>query len=333
MIIVTGGAGFIGSVMVKLLNDKGHSDIIIVDHLGVDGKPWENFEGLKFSEKISANDFIKPEVLGRFKDASAIYHMGACSSTTEMNVEYLTKNNVEYSQSLFNFCAENQIPYIYASSAATYGDGELGYDDDHEKSAGLKPLNPYGQSKQDFDQWALKQEQTPPQWFGLKFFNVYGPQEYHKGSMKSVVYQAFQQIKDKGFVRLFKSHKEGYADGEQLRDFVYVKDVARAMYELSRVKDSNHNGLYNIGTGQARSFKDLVIATFKALGLEPKIEYFDMPEHLQKQYQYYTQANMQKLNSLLPDFKFSSLEEGVTDYVLKHLNTDNPYFSNEVIFD
>jgi len=250
--------------------------------------------------------------------------MGACSSTTEMDVDFLRVNNVEYSQHIFNKCSEYKIPLIYASSAATYGAGELGYSD--ETINGLKPLNPYGDSKQTFDQWAIDQTNTPPEWFGLKFFNVYGPNEYHKGHMMSVVKKAFEQIKEKGKVGLFKSYKKEFADGGQLRDFIYVKDVAHAMIELSRVQDSSKSGIYNLGTGKARSFADLARAVFKALNIEPNIEYIEMPESLRDQYQYYTQAEMGKLFKVISDTKFNSLEEGVADYVNNHLVKEDIFY-------
>lgn len=317
MILVTGAAGFIGSVLVKRLNELGREDIVVVDRLG-SGESWKNLRGLKFIEFIHADELLNPEVLDQL-EFDSIYHMGACSSTTEMNMDYLMFNNVEYSKALFSYAAEKNTNICYASSAATYGDGENGYDDEHQGIDKLKPLNPYGYSKQLVDEWALKSDITPPKWYGVKFFNVFGPNEYDKGDMSSLVYKGFNQINEGSQVKLFKSHKEGFKDGEQLRDFVYVKDVVDAMIELMNSKHNGANGIYNLGTGKARSFKDLISATFKAMNKDVNIEYIDMPMKLRNQYQYYTQAEMHKLKSALPDFKFRELEEAVTDYVQNHL--------------
>lgn len=326
MIIITGAAGFIGSALVKKFNDLGKKDLILVDRMR-DGKKWMNLRGLKFYEFVHADEFIESDILSSIFDegVEAIYHMGACSSTTEKNVDYLMKNNVEYTQILFRYATEYNVPICYASSAATYGDGELGYNDDEEMIYKLMPLNAYGYSKQLVDEWVLKQERVPDQWYGVKFFNVYGPNEYHKGSMSSVVYQAFNQIKDVGFVKLFKSYKEGYKNGEQLRDFVYVKDVVDAMISLIHYDHEGKSGIYNLGTGKARSFLDLVKTTFKAMGIKEKIEFIEMPENLRDQYQYFTEAKMDKLHKALPHLKFHSLEEGIEDYVKNHLNTKDPY--------
>ncbi len=326
MHLVTGGAGFIGSVLVRELNLQGIEDIIIVDRLESSSK-WLNLRGLKFSHYINADEFFLDENERWHNRIQKIFHMGACSSTTEMDMDYLMKNNVEYSQKLFQLAISKDIPFIYASSAATYGDGELGYCDDYSILPTLKPLNPYGYSKQLFDEWVLKQYKKPRFWFGLKFFNVYGPQEYHKGSMRSVVHQAHGQIKETGRVKLFKSHREGYADGEQLRDFVYVKDLTRAMILMGEREEREQSGIYNMGTGQACSFKALVEATFKSMEREIDIEYIPMPEHLRGQYQYYTKADMKKFHNTFRNFKFLSLEEGVDDYVKNHLlNESGPYF-------
>lgn len=318
MILVTGGAGFIGSVLVKELNKKGITDIVIVDRLAKSEK-WKNLRGLKFSEYILADDFFELELDDLFEEFTSIYHMGACSSTTEKNVDYLMKNNVEFSRNIFTMACELGIPLVYASSAATYGDGKFGYSDDHKKIESLIPLNPYGFSKQVFDQWALEQRKRPPVWFGVKFFNVYGPNEYHKDGMYSVVYKAFKEIEESGRVKLFKSHRPDFKDGEQLRDFVYVKDVVRAMIELMNIKDERKSGIVNMGTGKARSFNDLVTATFKAMNKNVAIDYVDMPDHVRNQYQYFTEAKMEKFHSLVPNFVWSSLEDGVTDYVKNHL--------------
>jgi ADP-L-glycero-D-manno-heptose 6-epimerase len=241
-------------------------------------------------------------------------------------MDFLYKNNTEYSNRLLTLAAEKNIPIVYASSAATYGAGEQGYFDDHAGMSSLKPLNKYGYSKQLTDEWILKQKKKPKVWFGVKFFNVFGPHEYHKGKMSSVVYQSFNQIKDVGEVKLFKSHRQDYKDGEQLRDFVYVKDVVKAMVELiaAGVKKPAISGIYNLGTGEARSFHDLVKATFKAMEKKPKITFIDMPGELRNQYQYYTQAEMAKFKRALPKFKFMKLEDAVSDYVTKHLMKE-PY--------
>ena len=329
MYVITGAAGFIGSCLVKALNDKGIEDIICVDRFR-DKDKWLNLRGLKYYRFIHADDFIQPEMLDDLfeKDIKAVFHMGACSTTTERDVDYLMQNNVEYSQILFSYCTEFDIPICYASSAATYGAGELGYDDDESKIDQLLPLNAYGYSKQLVDEWVLKQKKVPSRWYGVKFFNVYGPNEEHKGSQRSVVSQAFKQINETGKMKLFKSYHDNYKDGEQLRDFVYAKDVVVAMLSLIELDHNGKSGIYNLGTGKARSFKDLVVATFEAMGKPVDIEFVEMPEALKNQYQYYTQANMEKLNKALPDFHFHSLEAGVKDYVQNHLQNEIPYLNS-----
>lgn len=325
MIIVTGAAGFIGSCIVKKLNDQGIRDILCIDRFEDDDK-WLNLRGLYYSEYIHADDFIQGEILHNIfetENIKAVYHMGACSSTTERDVDYLMRNNVEYTKMLFSICTEFNTPLVYASSAATYGAGENDYIDDHQMVDKLMPLNAYGYSKQLVDEWALRQKETPKKWYGVKFFNVYGPNEYHKGNMKSVVAQAFTQINETGKVKLFKSYKDKYEDGGQLRDFVYVMDCVEAMIQLINTEHKGENGIYNLGTGEARSFKDLVTATFKAMGKETNIEYIEMPESLKNQYQYYTQAKMDKLLHAIPDFKFHSLEQGVKDYVVNYLSHED----------
>ncbi|RLA65572.1 MAG: ADP-glyceromanno-heptose 6-epimerase [Epsilonproteobacteria bacterium] len=320
MFLITGAAGFIGSVLIRSLNLRGMDNIIAVDMTD----DLSNLEKADITSYLDASLVLKDDF--PWEDIRYVFHMGACSSTTEMDIEFLRKNNIEYSQHIFKKCTEYSIPLIYASSAATYGAGENGYSDAHDKISDLKPLNPYGDSKQIFDEWALEQIETPPEWFGLKFFNVYGPNEYHKGHMMSVVKKAFEQIKEKGSVGLFKSYQEGFADGGQLRDFIYVKDVAQVMIELSKIQDSSLSGIYNLGTGKARSFEDLAKAVFKALGKTPSIEYIEMPESLRDQYQYYTQAEMGKLCNTLFDIKFSSLEEGVDNYVNEHLVKEDRFY-------
>lgn len=326
MYIVTGGAGFIGSVVIKALNERGIENILVVDRLEKDEK-WKNLRGVKFHEYLHADEFIQPDMLNQIFDegVTQVYHMGACSSTTETDVDYLMKNNVEYSKILFSFCTGYDVPICYASSAATYGAGEYGYDDIEKEIYKLQPLNPYGWSKQLVDEWAIAEDKKPSKWYGVKFFNVYGPNEYHKGSMRSVVVQAHRQIIETGKVKLFKSYHTDYEDGGQLRDFVYVKDVVQAMVRLMFESHSGPNGIYNLGTGKARSFADLAKATFKALDKNENIEYIEMPDHLKGQYQYYTQASMNKLSEALPDFKFSSLEEGIKDYVQNYLEQANIY--------
>ncbi len=321
MIIVTGGAGFIGSAIIKKLNDIGRDDIIIVDRLGKDSK-WKNIRSLKYASFIHADEFLETNLL---KSAEAIYHMGACSSTLETDVDYLMRNNYDYSRAVFDAAAIYDIPIVYASSAATYGDGELGYNDNEDEVSKLIPLNPYGYSKQLFDEWVLNKDRKPSKWYGVKFFNVYGPNEYHKGTMSSVVYHTFNQIQATGKMKLFKSYNDKFKDGEQMRDFVYVKDVVDAMVDLVEKADKNTSGIYNLGTGKARTFYDLASATFNALDLKPNIEFIEMPDHLKNQYQYYTQASMEKLQIALPGFEFKSLEDGVADYVKNHLNTSFPY--------
>lgn len=324
MILLTGGAGFIGSVLLKELNLNGRDDIIIVDRLH-SGEKWKNLRAMRYNKFIHADELFLPKYQADLENIDLIFHLGACSSTTQTDVDYLYKNNVEYSQELFKLATQKNIPMVYASSAATYGDGAQGYDDRTESIDKLRPLNPYGYSKQLFDQWVLKQEAKPKTWYGLKFFNVYGPNEYHKGSMKSVVFQSFQQIKQSGEVNLFKSHRPDFKDGEQKRDFIYAKDVARAMVALIHDDQGKNSGIYNLGTGKARTFFDLAKNVFAALDLKPNIKFMDMPDHLKNQYQYYTQANMDRFKAILPNFKFSSLEEGIKDYVSNNLNKENPY--------
>lgn len=324
MILITGGAGFIGSVLAKELNNLGHTDLVIVDKLE-DSTKWKNLRGIKFLDYIHADELFNGDYDDLIAETDLIFHMGACSSTTEKNMDFLMKNNVAYSQALFRFAATKNIPFIYASSAATYGAGELGYDDNHDGIPKLMPLNPYGYSKQLVDEWILKEEAKPDHWFGLKFFNVFGPNEYHKEEMRSLVHKSFEQIKSSGRVKLFKSHRPDFKDGEQLRDFIYVKDVVRAMIELADPDKSVHSGIYNLGTGKARTFLDLTKATFKAMGIAPNIEFIDMPAALQGQYQYYTQAEVTKLMKALPGFEFSALEDAIYDYVQNYLMKDNSH--------
>jgi ADP-L-glycero-D-manno-heptose 6-epimerase len=328
MYLVTGGAGFIGSVLIKELNRAGVEDILIVDRLRC-GDKWKNLRGLKFVDYCQADEFLNAGKLNLFKSFEAIFHIGACSSTTETDADYLMWNNFLYSKEIFTYATKKNIPLLYASSAATYGNGSKGYSDDHALVDGWKPLNPYGYSKQVFDQWVLAQGQRPKTWLGIKFFNVFGPNEYHKETMASMVYHGQRQIKLTGKLKLFKSYLPDYKDGEQIRDFIYVRDAATACLQLlKKAKSSKKNlsGIYNMGTGKGRSFNDLARAIFAAMGLPAKIEYFEMPETLKNQYQYYTQAEMKKFSKALPQFQFHSLEEGIKDYVLGFLQKDNPYY-------
>lgn len=317
MIVVTGAAGFIGSCMVSKLNKLGRKDIIIVDDFKKESKK-ENYSNLQYSKKIERKDFISWFEKNASK-IEGVYHLGARTDTTEFDWEVFVSLNLNYSKNIWRICCFNSIPLIYASSAATYGDGEKGYDDNHDKIAELKPLNPYGRSKQEFDLWVLRQETKPPFWAGLKFFNVYGPNEYHKQRMASVILHSFNQINETGLVKLFRSHRPDYKDGMQLRDFVYVKDLVSVMAFL--MENEPESGIYNLGTGKARSFYDLALATFRALGKEPNIEFVDIPIDIRDKYQYFTQANMQKLRSVGYNDDFYTLEEGVRDYVQNYLMT------------
>jgi ADP-L-glycero-D-manno-heptose 6-epimerase len=322
MIIVTGGAGFIGSAFVWRLNQEGIDDIVIVDRLGTTDK-WKNLVNLRFVNYIHKDDFhemIYNDTV-RF-DVDAIVHMGACSSTTERDADYLWQNNNVYTGLLAEYAIEHGIRFIYASSAATYGNGTQGFSDDHGNINKLKPINMYGYSKQAFDLRALKHS-----WenniAGIKFFNVFGPNEYHKGDMTSVIFKAFHQIKETGKVRLFKSYLSQYPDGGQLRDFIYVKDCIDVMWWL--FKNQDVNGIFNLGTGKARTWNDLINAVFAAMGIKPNIEYIEMPESLRNQYQYFTQAEMDKLGVSGCPVDFSTLEDSVRDYVVNYLQQTDPH--------
>jgi ADP-L-glycero-D-manno-heptose 6-epimerase len=321
MIVVTGAAGFIGSCLVSKLNQEGFQDIVMVDDFSNPEK-MKNLEGKIYSQKIHRDDFVK-WLKDNQRLVQFIFHIGARTDTTEFNKDIFDKLNLNYTKDLWNICVEFGLPFVYASSAATYGLGEFGYDDTHEVIEKLKPLNPYGESKNDFDKWAIKQEKKPYFWVGLKFFNVYGPNEFHKGRMASVIFHAYNQLKEKGVVKLFRSHHPNYKDGEQLRDFVYVKDVVEVCYFLlHHRKDS---GIYNLGSGKARSFLDLVKNTFTSLNKQPNIEFIDTPIDIRDNYQYFTEANMNKLKAIGYSKPFHSLEEGVTDYVQNYL-TDKKYY-------
>ena len=321
-IVVTGAAGFIGSVFVQFLNEQGLDQLLLVDDFGVESKR-KNWESKKFIKAIERQAFLTQLEAGEF-NIDLIVHLGARTDTTEFNYAIHEALNVEYSKAIWNYATAKKIPLIYASSAATYGGGEHGYEDSHAILDQLEPLNPYGVSKNEFDKWAIAQPTAPPSWTGLKFFNVYGPNEAHKGRMASVIFHSFNQIKSAGLVKLFRSHRPDYKDGQQLRDFIYVKDLVAVidwmMHQmLDNHWESNKNGLYNLGTGKARSFYDLAANTFIAQGLEPKIEFVDMPEDIRDKYQYFTEANMAKLHAAGYTKPFTSLEEGVHDYVANYL--------------
>lgn len=315
-IVLTGGAGFIGSCIAQSLNMRGIYEIIIVDNIASTEK-WMNLRNKKYLSYINKDYFLRKLINNEIGDIDALIHLGACSSTTEKNFDFLWENNVEYSKALWNYCADNGAQFIYASSAATYGNGNNGFDDNVDIDF-LRPLNGYGYSKQAFDQWTKKQIKKPKQHVGLKFFNVYGPNEYNKGSMASMVYHGYKQIKSSGEIRLFKSCNPNYPDGGQLRDFVYVKDVCSVI--LFFLDHLEHSGIYNVGTGRAQSFEELAKATFKALGLEPNIKYIDMPDLLKEKYQYYTKAEINKLRSIGYEKEFFDVEHGVTDYVQNYLD-------------
>lgn len=315
MIVVTGAAGFIGSRLVGQLNDDGFTNLLLSDDFSREDKAG-NFRHKHFIAKVHRDDL--PEWLERMHaDIDFVFHLGARTDTTEKDEAIFDRLNLHYSQKVWEICTRHSIPLIYASSAATYGLGELGYEDNHEIVSSLKPLNPYGCSKNDFDIWALKQTQAPPFWAGLKFFNVYGPNEAHKGRMASVIFHTFRQIKANGSMKLFRSHREGIADGHQSRDFIYVKDVVEVMLFLQKARPAS--GLYNLGTGQARTFLDLATETFKAMHLEPNISFVDTPEDIRDTYQYFTEANMQKLRTAGYTKPFMTLEQGVQDYVQQYL--------------
>ena len=314
-IVVTGAAGFIGSCLVGFLNEKGYSNLILVDDFSRADK-LPNLAGKQFSVKTERTVFFDWLNVQHPK-IDFVFHIGARTDTTEFDYAVHQRLNVDYSQKIWQYCTEHHIPLVYASSAATYGAGELGYTDDHQLPFKLQPLNPYGVSKNEFDKWALQQSSSPAFWAGLKFFNVYGPNEYHKGRMASVIWHSFNQIKKEGLVKLFKSHRPDFKDGQQLRDFVYVKDVLQVCYWLMENKPAS--GIYNLGTGKARAFEDLVKATFAGLDRAASISFIDMPEDIRDKYQYFTEANMQKLRAAGYTQAFHSLEEGVDDYVRHYL--------------
>jgi len=322
-IVVTGAAGFIGSGLAGYLNQQGYTDLILVDEFNrADKVP--NLEGKQFAYQVERDGFFDWLELQR-PVIKFVFHIGARTDTTEFDYSIHERLNVEYSKKIWQYCTAHAVPLVYASSAATYGGGEKGYDDRHDIVGELKPLNAYGVSKNEFDKWALAQAAKgtqagatqPPFWAGLKFFNVYGPNEYHKARMASVIFHSFHQIRKDGVVKLFKSHRPDYKDGQQLRDFVYVKDVIKVCYWL--MENQPASAIYNLGTGIARSFEDLVKATYGGLDRTANIRYVDMPEDIRDKYQYYTQANMKKLRDAGYGAAFYSLEEGVDDYVRNYL--------------
>ena len=321
MIVVTGAAGFIGSCLVGKLNREGLNNIVVVDEFDTPAKQ-NNLKGKLFTVKMPRQFFIN-WFENNHHQVDFVYHLGARTDTTETDTRVFEELNVQYSKDIWRICSGHDIPLVYASSAATYGDGRQGYEDDHDVVGSLKPLNAYGRSKQEFDEWALAQDSQPSFWAGLKFFNVYGPDEYHKGRMASVVYHAYHQIKETGKVKLFRSHRGDYEDGKQLRDFIYVKDVLDICHFLH---DNRINpGLYNIGTGTARTFVDLVSTVFAALDKEENVEFIDIPEDIRDKYQYFTEAKMDKLRKAGYSESFYSLEEGVGDYVRNYLVKESYY--------
>ncbi len=321
MIVVTGAAGFIGSCLVKKLNDLGHKDLILVDDFTVESKE-RNLINKSYFQKIPRSIFFD-WLQKHDNQIDFIFHIGARTDTTEFNKATLKELNIDYSKKIWNYCTKFKTPLVYASSAATYGIGENGYEDSHEIINKLKPLNPYGESKNDFDLWVLKQNLTPPFLAGLKFFNVYGPNEYHKGRMASVIFHAFNQIQASQKMKLFRSHNKDYKNGEQLRDFIYVKDVISICMFLHSNRPTS--GIYNVGTGKARSFNDLTTSTFKALKINTDISYIDTPSDIRDKYQYFTEANMNKLISVGYTKPFTSLEDGVKDYVNNYLEDNLIY--------
>ena len=326
MIILTGGGGMIGSMIAWHLNTQmNFDDFVIVDDL-INKQQENNFNKRKFIEYIEKDDLKK--YLSDKKNVSAVIHMGAISATTESNFNRLLQSNIRFSQALWHWCAENKVPFIYASSAATYGDGSVGYDDNESELDKLSPLNAYGYSKHFFDRWVQlelsKNQPTPPQWCGLKFFNVYGPNEYHKGRMASVVFHSFNQFKETNQIKLFKSEHPSYADGMQVRDFIYVKDAVKII--IFFLNNNNFSGLYNAGTGNAETFKALAKAVLiNTKGQPDDIKYIEMPNDLKGKYQYYTQATMNKINSIGFNDNFMNLKEGVTDYLESYLLTSDRY--------
>ena len=320
MKIITGGAGFIGSAICWRLNSLGITDIIIVDS-DSEGTKKNNLENLKYSEFIDKDDFLKKLSDGSLdRKTDTLYHMGACSSTTEEDMDFLRKNNFEYSKTLGEWCLKNNVRYIYASSGATYGDGSLGFNDDYDLIPKLKPLNKYGLSKQMFDLWVLDNN-FQDKFVGLKYFNVFGPNESHKGDMRSMVNKSYDKIKNTGAIELFKSERPDYKDGEQKRDFVYVKDAVEMtiFFDVINPVGKNKSGIFNVGSGEASTWNRLAYAVFQAMDLEPKIVYVDMPDNLRNQYQYFTQATINKIRNAGYKNEMTVFENAVSDYVKNYL--------------
>jgi ADP-L-glycero-D-manno-heptose 6-epimerase len=321
MIVVTGAAGFIGSCLVNKLNNQGFKDIAVVDDFS-DYRKNLNLANKTFLKKLD-RERLFAWLEENHKQVRFVFHIGARTDTTEFDKSVFDRLNLNYSKNVWKACSRFDLPLVYASSAATYGAGEHGYSDDHALVEKLKPLNPYGESKHEFDKWVLGQAEKPPFWAGLKFFNVFGPNEYHKGRMASVVFHAFQKIRGSGYMELFRSHHPDYRDGEQLRDFIYVKDVVRVCIHL--MLHPRHTGIFNLGTGMARTFADLATATFEALGKKPDIRFVDTPEDIRDKYQYFTEARMEKLRTAGYTPPFFTLEEGIQDYVQGYLKNSAYY--------
>ncbi|MCF8255157.1 MAG: ADP-glyceromanno-heptose 6-epimerase [Bacteroidia bacterium] len=323
MIVITGAEGFIGSCLVAHLNNASYTDLVLVDDFGhIDGRQT-NLLGKKFNQKVERKAFFQ-WMETNAHEVQFVFHIGARTDTTEKDEQIFKELNLDFSKSLFNICVKEGIPLVYASSAATYGEGELGYSDQQTDLQNLKPMNPYGRSKNDFDKWVLDQPEQPYFWAGLKFFNVYGPNEYHKGRMASVVLHAYHQIKETGEVKLFQSHRADYKYGEQKRDFIYVKDLCDVCLFLMHHRKSS--GLYNLGSGQARTWNSLAYGLFNALSLAPKIQYIPIPEDIRDTYQYFTEAKMDKLIAIGYTKPFTSLEDGIKDYVLEYLEKGEGYY-------
>ncbi|NSL91005.1 ADP-glyceromanno-heptose 6-epimerase [Chitinophaga sp. Mgbs1] len=321
-ILITGGAGFIGSCMAGFLNRKGFNQLILADNFFPENKE-KNLQGKQFSHKINREDLFH-WLPSSGENIRFVFHLGARTDTTEYDYAIHERLNLEYSKQLWNWCVQENVPLVYASSAATYGAGELGYSDDHRFIPQLRPLNEYAVSKNEFDKWVLQQTATPPFWAGLKFFNVYGPNEYHKSRMASMIWHAYRQIQQHGEVRLFRSYHPDYKDGQQLRDFIYVKDILQVGYWLMHHQQASGN-IYNLGTGKARTFEDLVKATFSGAGHPQQIRYIDIDGELRHKYQYFTEADMKKLREAGYTDRFFTLEEGVEDYVKNYLSQERYY--------
>ncbi len=319
MIVITGAEGFIGSCLVARLNQDNFNDLVLVDDFDSTKNREKNLENKKYTAKIERKDFLNWLALNA-NQVQFIFHIGARTDTTESDETIFKKLNLDFSQELWNICVNEGLPLVYASSAATYGEGENGYNDDESKLNLLNPMNPYGRSKNEFDKWAVSQNKKPFFWAGLKFFNVYGPNEYHKKRMASVVFHAYNQIVETGKVNLFRSHKSEYKDGEQKRDFIYVKDLCDVCLFLMHQR--KNSGIYNLGTGEARTWNDLAESIFKAMNLPKNIEYIDIPEDIKEKYQYFTEANMNKLRSIGYAKPFTKIEAAIEDYIKNYISTN-----------